>query len=154
MRFTTLVVMAASVLRAWASPAEHAAELTAPDTNLTDVALNIEFSTFVTTEEAFNEMYGVNETTLQKRDSCGGQGDLFNVYDAINMANWLKNTNPNNYHFVNSNWNGIQWALGTARICIFNPWVYGTTWVREWEVGWVTEYIYNICCNPAGNWQW
>ncbi|KAK3328798.1 hypothetical protein B0H66DRAFT_539363 [Apodospora peruviana] len=86
---------------------------------------------------------------LAARDGCNS-GNIFNVNHAVSLANDLQNNSPDQMTEANHrSWH--SWTWGEARICIYNNYVFENTHVKRWEVGWVTKYIYNQCCNPGGN---
>ncbi|ORY16974.1 hypothetical protein BCR34DRAFT_584034 [Clohesyomyces aquaticus] len=89
-------------------------------------------------------------SVFEKRDSCSGDG-LYNRGDADTLGRNLQNINPNTLHYLPA-LSSISWTIGTARVCVYNSYIYENTHVKEWEVGWGVNYIGGKCCQ-SGNSQ-
>ena len=95
---------------------------------------------------------------LAKRDTCYSNGQFGGPWSkahAQKLANNLQTINPWNYWFLNQGGGGITWTYGTARICVKNSYIWQSTYVSEWEVGWALNYILGACpCVYSDNTQW
>lgn len=86
---------------------------------------------------------------LQKRDWCGS-GYPYTDSDMNALINSLQSDGQSVYLPVVSS---SGWYLGTAKICVYNNYLYENTHVSHWEMGWGAGYIAGKCC-PNGNPQW
>lgn len=86
-----------------------------------------------------------------KRDSCY-TGSTYNSADANKMANNLQTINPDKLHYLGHG-QSTSWTVGTARVCIYNKYIFENTHVKEWEVGWAMKAIASSCnCNNNAQW--
>lgn len=88
-----------------------------------------------------------------KRDWCGVQGDLMTKTDIQWLQSSLQNTDPNALAYVPKR-SYYSWTLGTARICIYNDYIFENTHIKRWEAGWAVGYITGRCCRTPGTPQW
>jgi len=89
-----------------------------------------------------------NGTEPAKRDTCGS-GYPYTVSDMDALISALQSDGQTDY-----NPGGLgQWVSHTyvtARICIYNNYLYENTHVSHWEDGWAAGYIAGECCT-GGN---
>jgi hypothetical protein len=110
------------------------------------------FSTIVTLlgfSSAFVSGLSIPEP-LARRDWCDTL-TKFSESDARLLQNDLQNSDEvayvpaHSYHF---------WDKGSARICVWNDYIFENTHVSAWEAGWAIGYINNLCCTGGEGSEW
>jgi hypothetical protein len=43
-----------------------------------------------------------------------------------------------------------SWDHGSARICVWNDYIFENTHVSQWEAGWAVGYVFDMCCSGQG----
>jgi hypothetical protein len=86
---------------------------------------------------------------LQKRDLCGS-GYPYTDSDMSALINSLQSDGQSDYLKAQSS---RSWSLGTARVCIYNQYLFENTHVSHGEMGWGAAYIAGKCCFN-GNPRW
>lgn len=91
---------------------------------------------------------------LARRDWCDTL-TKFSESDALALQNSLQNAdNANgdlNYLAAHSY---LSWDWGSARVCVWNDYVFENTHVSPWEAGWAVGYINGICCTGGDGSEW
>jgi hypothetical protein len=89
---------------------------------------------------------------FSKRDEWCNTGALYSRADADQLQRNLQTLNPNRLKSLPARI-ATSWTIGTAKVCVYNHYVFENTHVKEWEVGWAMGYIAGKCCT-GGNSQW
>ncbi|KAL0936105.1 uncharacterized protein CTRU02_208320 [Colletotrichum truncatum] len=120
---------------------------------LSTAAAPVEESEHPTSANSTGSYEAIEQLSLDKRDSCGTRGPLFDK-QSISSLKWdLQNNNPNGKAYVpRQSW--FSWSICNARVCIKNSYLTENTHIKRWEAGWAVGYIQDMCCYAGGNSQW
>jgi hypothetical protein len=79
---------------------------------------------------------------LLKRADCSS-GPTFQSGDVQAFGNWLQ-TQSVNKDLPHASWYSMTW--GTAKLCVYNNYVFENTHVSYWEMGWGLLSVHDQCC--------
>ena len=87
-----------------------------------------------------------DDDTMHILANCGGNV-LIPTGDIEGFANALQNTAGNNYAPAQSY---FSYTYGSAKVCVYNNYLFDNTHVSNWEVGWGVRSVREQCC-PASS---
>jgi hypothetical protein len=79
---------------------------------------------------------------LAKRADCYN-GPTFYTSDIQALGNYMQTQSGNDYLPATSS---VSWTWGTAKLCVYNNYVFENTHVSYWEMGWGLLSVSNQCC--------
>ncbi|KAF2258538.1 hypothetical protein CC78DRAFT_478435 [Lojkania enalia] len=73
---------------------------------------------------------------------CRGGGDI-NTPDIESLFNSLQSRGGDRY-LPSTSW--VSTTLGSARVCVYNNYIFENTHVSNWEIGWGVRSVREQCC--------